>query len=201
MDASHTSDAYISISNDVISKSRNDLVFSGELDETVLSELHATWTRKMIQAGVIRGTIETTSPSSFPTTTPSVQIQDPNALHGYAQKQSGIDSDAQFPSTELAMSIKNESEGVYIPQHDGASDDIKPSAFAPHDDDDESLNEDDDYEEDDINDDEDIPHLIMCQFDYVKKRKNKWECKLKAGVMQINEKNILFSETKGDFTF
>lgn len=35
------------------------------------------------------------------------------------------------------------------------------------DDDDESLNEDDDYEEDEINDDEDIPHLIMCQFDYV----------------------------------
>ncbi|KAL0876898.1 hypothetical protein Bca101_026603 [Brassica carinata] len=35
----------------------------------------------------------------------------------------------------------------------------------------------------------------------VKKRKNKWEWKLKAGVMQINEKNILFSKTKGDFTF
>lgn len=91
------------------------------------------------------------------------------------------------------MSIKNEGEGLYIPQQDGASDDIKPSAFAPHgkvsdvicvgllwrkcypfllnddvDDDDESLNEDDDYEEDDINDDEDIPHLIMCQFDYVR---------------------------------
>ncbi|XP_018456070.1 uncharacterized protein LOC108827207 isoform X2 [Raphanus sativus] len=189
MDASHTSDAYISISNDVISKSRNDLVFSGELDESVLSELHATWRRKMIQAGVIRGTIETTP-----------LIQDPNPLHGYDKNQSGIDkTDDQFPSTELAMSIKN--EGDYIPQHDGAFDDIKPSAFASHDDDDESLNEDDDYEEDEINDDEDIPHLIMCQFDYVKKRKNKWECKLKAGVMQINEKNILFSETKGDFTF
>lgn len=31
---------------------------------------------------------------------------------------------------ELAMSIKN--EGDYIPQHDGAFDDIKPSAFASH---------------------------------------------------------------------
>ncbi|CAN6862728.1 unnamed protein product, partial [Brassica oleracea] len=193
MDASNTSDAYIRISNDVISKSRNDLVFSGELDESVLTELHATWRRKMIQAGVIRGTIDTSSPS-FPTTTPLMQIQEPNPLHGYAQNQSGIDTDAQFPSTELGLSIKDESEGFHIPQQDGASDDIKPSAFAPHDDDDESLNEDDDYEEDDINDDEDIPHLIMCQFDYVKKRKNKWECKLKAGVMQINEKNILFSE-------
>ncbi|KAG2328515.1 hypothetical protein Bca4012_037404 [Brassica carinata] len=130
-----------------------------------------------------------------------MQIQDPNPLHGYAQIQSGIDTDAQFPSTELSMSIKNESEEFYIPQQDGASDVIKPSAFAPHDDDDESLKEDDDYEEDDINDDEDIHHLIMCQLDYVKKRKNKWECKLKAGVMQINEKNILFSKTKGDFTF
>ncbi|XP_009120417.1 transcription initiation factor IIA subunit 1 [Brassica rapa] len=191
MDASNTSDAYIRITNDVISKSRNDLVFTGELDESVLTELHSIWRRKMIQAGVIRGTIETSSPP----------IQNPNPLHGYAQNKSGIDSDPQFPSTELSMSIKNEGEGLYIPQQDGASDDIKPSAFAPHDDDDESLNEDDDYEEDDINDDEDIPHLIMCQFDYVKKRKNKWECKLKAGVMQINEKNILFSETKGDFTF
>lgn len=41
MDASNTSDAYIRISNDVISKSRNDLVFSGELDESVLTELYA----------------------------------------------------------------------------------------------------------------------------------------------------------------
>lgn len=52
----------------------------------------------MIQAGVIRGTIDTSSPS-FPTTTPLMQIQDPNPLHGYAQNQSGIDTDAQFPST------------------------------------------------------------------------------------------------------
>ncbi|WZZ90162.1 hypothetical protein YC2023_118741 [Brassica napus] len=165
MDASNTSDAYIRISNDVISKSRNDLVFSGELDESVLTELHATWRRKMIQAGVIRGTIDTSSPS-FPTTTPLMQIQDPNPLHGYAQNQSGIDTDAQFPST-LGLSIKDESEGFHIPQQDGASDDIKPSAFAPH------------GKVSDV---------------WVKKRKNKWECKLKAGVMQINEKNILFSE-------
>ncbi|WZZ21629.1 hypothetical protein YC2023_123016 [Brassica napus] len=152
MDASNTSDAYIRITNDVINKSRNDLVFTGELDESVLTELHSIWRRKMIQAGVIRGTIETSSPP----------IQNPNPLHGYAQNKSGIDSDPQFPSTELSMSIKNEGEGLYIPQQDGASDDIKPSAFAPH--------------------------------GKVKKRKNKWECKLKAGVMQINEKNILFSE-------
>ncbi|KAG2331253.1 hypothetical protein Bca52824_002433 [Brassica carinata] len=99
-----------------------------------------------IEAGVIKGTIEPSSPPSFPTTTPLMQIQDPNPLHGYAQNQSGIDTDAQFPSTELSMSIKNESEGFYIPQQDG------------------------------------------------EEAKDKWECKLKAGVMQINEKNILFSE-------
>ncbi|KAJ4875821.1 hypothetical protein Rs2_40839 [Raphanus sativus] len=54
----------------------------------------------MIQARVIKGTIEPSSPPSSPTTTSLMQIQNPNLLPGYAQNQSGIDTDAQFPSTE-----------------------------------------------------------------------------------------------------
>ncbi|ESQ42458.1 hypothetical protein EUTSA_v10015836mg [Eutrema salsugineum] len=63
--------------------------------------------------------------------------------------------------------------------------------------DEEILNENDDEEDAyNVDNDKDIPHLVMCQFDNVKKRKNKWDCRLKAGVMQINGKNIIFSEVE-----
>ncbi|KAL0734188.1 hypothetical protein Bca4012_010398 [Brassica carinata] len=80
----------------------------------------------------------------------------------------------------------------------GASDDIKPSAFAPHDDDDESLNEDDDYEEDDINDDKDIPHLIMCQFDYVKKRKTSGSANSKLGLCKSTKRTFFSQRCLGE---
>ncbi|KAF8051685.1 hypothetical protein N665_1683s0003 [Sinapis alba] len=214
MDASETRKIYMSINVHVISKTGSELVSNGKLKLSLLNEIHATWQRKMIQAGVISGKIETAS--------------SPVTVHG----ESGIYIDALFPPTELAMSVTNEHDGYgesgtdidalflsteteklikkgfHIPQKDGSGDgddaDIKPNVTnAPYDEDDEELNENDDDGEGGggINAN-DIPNLIVCQFDYVKKKKkNKttktttnWECKFKAGVMHINGEQILFSE-------
>ncbi|CAH8296871.1 unnamed protein product [Eruca vesicaria subsp. sativa] len=210
MDASETSKVYISVSDHVISKTRSELVSNGELKLSVLNEIHATWKRKMIQAGVISETIETSGSKPVTAHAPPLQSQNPNPLPGYAE--SGIDSDAK----EREMFIENEHEGFYIPQKDGSADgygddhaDIKPNIYAlpPTNEDDEELNEDDDLEDEEGGglDDDDIQGLIVCQFDYVKKKKqrksNYWECKLKAGVMHINGKQILFSEAKGNVDF
>ncbi|XP_048617248.1 transcription initiation factor IIA subunit 1 [Brassica napus] len=137
----------------------------------------------MIEAGVISEAILPSS-ASFPFPSHAVivhaprQTQDTNPLPGGAA--TGVDIDAQLPSTDLVMSAKND-----IPQKDGSGDgddaDIKPNTNAPYDEDDEDLNENDDVKK--------------------KKGTNKWDCKFKAGVMQINDKDFFFSEAKGDFNF
>ncbi|KAG2310919.1 hypothetical protein Bca4012_025428 [Brassica carinata] len=204
MDTSETTFACISISNDVISKMRSEV--DGVLNQSLLSKIHANWQRKMIEAGVIS---EATLPSSasFPFPSPVIvpappQTQDTNPLPGDAASGIDIDAQAQLPSKELVMSTKND-----IPQKDGSGDGdavSKPDTYAPYDEDDEDLNENDDVEEEGgIIDDDNIPYLIICQFDHVKRKRatNKWDCKFKAGFMQINDKEILFTEAKGDFNF
>ncbi|CAN8253274.1 unnamed protein product [Cochlearia groenlandica] len=168
------------IAEDVISNVRYDLVDTGELDETVLRELQSIWKKKMVQAGLINSTLEI---SSYP-------------------------SPIHTPVNDLLVSPKREGgNGFFIPQQDGANDEYivaEPNAHAYNVDenDDEILNEDDDEEEDSIGlDDKDITHLVMCQFDNVKRSKNKWDCRLKSGIMQINGKNILFEKAEGVFNF
>ncbi|EOA14499.1 hypothetical protein CARUB_v10027719mg [Capsella rubella] len=176
LSTSNTSNAHEFVIDDVISKARCDLVYSGELDESVLSQIQSKWKTKMIQAGVISGTIETCS-ASF----------NPSPTHG------------------LMMATKTECDEFYIPQQDGARDLVtQPNScdFNDVDENEELLNEDDDDEEDAIDDDDsNIPHMVLCQFDKVKRCKSKWECKFNAGIMQINGKNVLFSEATGDFNF
>ncbi|XP_023642540.1 transcription initiation factor IIA subunit 1 isoform X2 [Capsella rubella] len=195
LSTSNTSNAHEFVIDDVISKARCDLVYSGELDESVLSQIQS-WKTKMIQAGVISGTIETCSASfnPSPTHTP-LQTREPNP--------------AQFlksdPPMGLMMATKTECDEFYIPQQDGARDLVtQPNScdFNDVDENEELLNEDDDDEEDAIDDDDsNIPHMVLCQFDKVKRCKSKWECKFNAGIMQINGKNVLFSEATGDFNF
>ncbi|KAL1217692.1 hypothetical protein V5N11_006432 [Cardamine amara subsp. amara] len=191
--SSEASTNHIYVIDDVISKSRSELVYNGELEESVLNQIQSIWKTKMIQAGLISATIETSS--RLPTT---LQTPDPNPLP----------ENAQFmrlnPSMDLVMPIKRERDGFYIPQQDGARDEVtEPNTYDLNDENDEELlnEDDDDDEEDAIDDDMDIPHLVMCQFDKVKRSKNKWECNLKSGVMQINGKNIHFSKATGVFNF
>lgn len=71
------------------------------------------------------------------------------------------------------------------------------------DDDDEPLNEDDDDDLDDVDQGEDLntTHLVLAQFDKVTRTKSKWKCTLKAGIMHINNKDILFNKATGEFDF
>nr|VDC86436.1 unnamed protein product [Brassica rapa] len=88
----------------------------------------------MIEAGVISEAILPSS-ASFPFPSHAVivhaprQTQDTNPLPGGAA--TGVDIDAQLPSTDLVMSTKND-----IPQNDGSGDgddaDIKPNTNAPY---------------------------------------------------------------------
>ncbi|CAL9244199.1 unnamed protein product [Arabidopsis halleri] len=187
LSTSDTSASYNYVIDDVINKSRCELVYNGELEESVLSQIQSKWKTKMIQAGVITGTIETSTAS----------IPAPPIL------QTTLQTPPDAISLPEKMSIKKECDEFYIPQQDGARDEATVT-YAPNDVDEneELLNEDDDDEEDDMDDDDmSIPHLVMCQFDKVKRCKNKWECKFNAGVMQINGKNVLFSQATGDFNF
>ncbi|CAN6849484.1 unnamed protein product [Brassica oleracea] len=172
----------------------------------------------MIEAGVISEAILPSS-ASFPSPAVIVdaprQTQDTKSLPGDAA--TGVDIDAQLPSKDLVMSTKND-----IPQNDGSGDGdavTKPESYDPYgicvrvkwsldnfwfltcvrddvDEDDEDLNENDDVEEECGIDDDNIPYLIICQFDNVKRKRGtkKWDCKFKAGVKQINEKEFFFSE-------
>ncbi|KFK27435.1 hypothetical protein AALP_AA8G382000 [Arabis alpina] len=186
------------VTDDVIDKTRNELVYTGELEETVLNQIEAIWKTKMLQAGIINGTIER-SPSPIPEPT-HVQIQDKKPFQKIADK-------AQFPrSMNLSMdhvdSVKIERDGFFIHQRDGFLISQQDGANDEDDEDDELLNLDDDEEVAAVDeDDEDIPHLVMCQFNNVKRTKNKWDCKFKSGIMKINGKNILFSKADGVFEF
>ncbi|CAA7032257.1 unnamed protein product [Microthlaspi erraticum] len=187
------------ITEDVISEVRYDLVDSGKLEETVLRELQATWKRKMKQAGLISSIGECSyAPIPIPTHTP-LQTPDPNSLYGNFEMNGQSNPSMVM---DLMASPKREHEGFFIPQQDGANDgDFKAEANTSNDEDDEeTLNENDD-EEEPVEDDKDIPHLVMCQFDSVKRSKNKWDCKFKSGVMKINDKNIIFSKADGVFNF
>ncbi|XP_010483523.1 PREDICTED: uncharacterized protein LOC104762017 isoform X1 [Camelina sativa] len=200
LSTSNSSTTHEYVNDDVMSKTRYDLVYCGELNESVLSQIQSKWKTKLIQAGVISGTTMETCSASIP----QPVTPEPNPL--LPENAQFLESSPSMSLVNVMMSPKRECDGFYdIPQQDGARDLVTdPNTYAPYDVDEneELLNEDDDEEdaidEDDINS---IPHLVMCQFDKVRRCKNRWECKFNAGVMQINGKNVLFSEATGDFNF
>ena len=44
-------------------------------------------------------------------------------------------------------------------------------------------------------------HKIVCQFDKVKRAKNKWTCQLKDGIMKIHGQELYFSTAAADLQF
>lgn len=44
-------------------------------------------------------------------------------------------------------------------------------------------------------------HRIICQFDKVKRTKNKWTCNLKHGIMNIHGQDIIFRTATADLQF
>ncbi|KAJ1995200.1 transcription factor IIA subunit alpha [Coemansia sp. RSA 1358] len=67
---------------------------------------------------------------------------------------------------------------------------------------DDLINSDlDDEDEDDEENggDEDIEHMVLCQYDKVTRSKNKWKCVLRDGIMLVNGRDYLFQKATGDF--
>ncbi|ONK61976.1 uncharacterized protein A4U43_C08F35530 [Asparagus officinalis] len=82
----------------------------------------------------------------------------------------------------------------------------KPSKGEAADDDEPPLNEDDDDDEDldDLEQGEEEPqiqHLVLAQFDKVSRTKNRWKCTLKDGIMHLNSRDVLFNKANGEFEF
>ncbi|GKV32938.1 hypothetical protein SLEP1_g41501 [Rubroshorea leprosula] len=69
---------------------------------------------------------------------------------------------------------------------------------AAHDDDDEPLNENDDDDLDDVDQREELntQHFVLAQFDMVTRTKSRWKCKLKDGIVHINNRDILFNKAR-----
>ncbi|GKV32930.1 hypothetical protein SLEP1_g41492 [Rubroshorea leprosula] len=69
---------------------------------------------------------------------------------------------------------------------------------AADDDDDEPLNENDDDDLDDVDQGEELntQHFVLAQFDKVTRTKSRWKCKLKDGIVHINNRDILFNKAR-----
>ena len=49
--------------------------------------------------------------------------------------------------------------------------------------------------------DEQVPHVVIAQFEKVSHVKTKWKCQLKDGVMKINGREYLFRSANGEMQF
>uniref|UniRef100_A0A0D6R524 Uncharacterized protein n=1 Tax=Araucaria cunninghamii TaxID=56994 RepID=A0A0D6R524_ARACU len=89
-------------------------------------------------------------------------------------------------------------------EQDPLSDALKDVKAEANDDDEPPLNEDDDDEVDDIDQGGEEPntsHLVLAQFEKVTRTKSRWKCTLKDGIMNLNNKEILFAKANGEFEF
>eukprot|EP01089_Gocevia_fonbrunei_P022931 TRINITY_DN9463_c0_g2_i1.p1 TRINITY_DN9463_c0_g2~~TRINITY_DN9463_c0_g2_i1.p1 ORF type:complete len:261 (+),score=75.27 TRINITY_DN9463_c0_g2_i1:28-810(+) len=105
----------------------------------------------------------------------------------------------------------------HIPQLDGGDDDEDDSDEddddSDEDDEDESDEEEEEDEKKDDEDDElgsdldisedepDTENNVLCQFEKVKRIKNKRRCNLKAGVIHLNGRDYLFNKANGEFSW
>ncbi len=63
----------------------------------------------------------------------------------------------------------------------------------------DEINSDLDSSGDSSNEDQEVDHLLLCQYEKVTRIKNKWKIVLRDGMCNINGKDFLFSKASGDF--
>ncbi|XP_022755811.1 transcription initiation factor IIA large subunit-like isoform X1 [Durio zibethinus] len=106
MASSATSAVYIHVIEDVISKVRDEFINNGGPDETVLSELQRIWEMKMIQAGVICGSIDRSSGKKQPTPGgPITPVHDLNVPYEGTEEYETPTADMLFPPTPLQTPV------------------------------------------------------------------------------------------------
>ncbi|KAG9145430.1 hypothetical protein Leryth_021347 [Lithospermum erythrorhizon] len=93
MTSSTTSNVYIHVIEDVISKVREEFINNGGPGESVLNELQGLWEMKMMQAGAILGPIDR---SAAPKATPGT-VHDLNVPYEGTEEYETPTADMLFP--------------------------------------------------------------------------------------------------------
>ncbi|KAK4719997.1 hypothetical protein R3W88_018335 [Solanum pinnatisectum] len=101
MASSTTSNVYIHVIEDVISKVRDEFINNGGPGESILKELQALWEVKMMGAGAILGTIERNSAAKGTPGGPITPVHDLNMPYEGNEEYETPTADILFPPTPL----------------------------------------------------------------------------------------------------
>ncbi|XP_055829897.1 transcription initiation factor IIA large subunit-like isoform X1 [Solanum dulcamara] len=101
MASSTTSNVYIHVIEDVISKVRDEFINNGGPGENILKELQALWEMKMMDAGAILGTIERNSAAKATPGGPITPVHDLNMPYEGNEEYETPTADILFPPTPL----------------------------------------------------------------------------------------------------
>lgn len=101
MASSTTSNVYIHVIEDVISKVRDEFINNGGPGESILKELQALWEVKMMDAGAILGTIERNSAAKATPGGPITPVHDLNMPYEGNEEYETPTADILFPPTPL----------------------------------------------------------------------------------------------------
>ncbi|CAJ2660919.1 transcription initiation factor IIA subunit 1-like isoform X2 [Trifolium pratense] len=106
--ASSTSQVYIDVIEDVMTKVRDEFVNNGGPGEEVLRELQAIWESKMMQAGAVVGPIERTNGPNKPTP----PVHDLNVPYEGNEEYETPTAEILFPPTPLQTPIQTPLPGT-----------------------------------------------------------------------------------------
>ncbi|WJX69626.1 hypothetical protein P8452_53842 [Trifolium repens] len=105
--ASSTSQVYIDVIEDVMTKVRDEFINNGGPGEEVLRELQAIWESKMMQAGAVVGPIERSSGQNKPTPGgPITPVHDLNVPYEGTEEYETPTAEILFPPTPLQTPIQ-----------------------------------------------------------------------------------------------
>lgn len=112
----------------------------------------------------------------------------------------------EFPSTTLTLTGQKDrkvnfvSYNSMVPQLDG--EDSTPTKLTYEEASEDAINSDlDDSADEEFkeNGDEDVEHILLCQYDKVARTKNRWRVNLKDGIILISGKEYVFNKSSGEF--
>lgn len=101
MASSTTSNVYIHVIEDVISKVRDEFINNGGPGESILNELQGLWEVKMMSAGAILGPIERNSAAKATPGGPITPVHDLNVPYEGTEEYETPTADILFPPTPL----------------------------------------------------------------------------------------------------